>query len=774
MPAKNKIKTFYIKINKSRQTSPSPFLIDLKKSSAPDVAPFLLQTEELQKPDLWQKQVRENSAALWRSFADRFNQLYPLLHQGFKSGLTSTKKFFKTLPRPTLAASFSKMRKTILKVRHHKKQARTKKQYLHPQYWLNKIKLCQEPSEGWHHLVADLVGLAVLLLVIFLPLQIIFAYGRAKQSEATLQTLTTSLKGNLAWAQTAAQNGELGDLQEAAQNIGQNFHQLQATLKKTWPLTLYPPLHSLNHLLGTGQNLGNEISAILGQVGEMENHTLSPAQGLLGINNDLNEILPQVKTARKDLQKVSRGWLIPQQIKNYAAALDANLSVWQNQGEYISQTLSVLPDLLGQDQPKKYLILFQNNHEIRPTGGFIGSFAYLEVSQGKITKWEVPGGGSYDLQGYFKQRLAAPEPLTLINPRFEFQDLNWFPDFPTSAKKISDAYEQSGGQTLDGVFAVTATVAEKLLKISGPLLAQGKTIDSQNFFTTTQQAVEFDYDKTLNRPKQLIGDLFALMMTRLSLSQPKEIAQVIGLALESLQNKDIQVYSPKQEMEEQIKQLGWGGEIKQAPGDYLMVVSTNIAGGKTDGAVEQKINKETLVEADGRVISRVTVTRTHQGVPGDAWTGKRNVVYLRAYVPLHSKLLDSYGFEAPPAYLFETNDSLKLDPDIRQSELDATSKQNGTQVTQESGKTVFGNWLQLDPGQTQEAVFVYELPFRLSLNDKPSPYTLMVQRQAGRANDTFEHSFATTSDKAVSLREIDSAGNNPDLNSDKFFAFVIN
>ncbi|MDP3245298.1 MAG: DUF4012 domain-containing protein [bacterium] len=805
MLSKNKIKTFHIKIAKSRQAAPSPFLIDLKQSAVEEML-AIRETDQFKKPLLWRSQAKKNVAALFRHATGQLFRLQPPIWRGFKNSLTLTKKFFKTLPSPSFTTPIEMVSKPfkrtlvrfktplkwlgnefcnrlILKIQQlvpikkHKKRGRpVKKEHFDYRYLFAKLKFRRGLWDGWHHFAADLAALVILLLIIFLPLQIIFAYGRAKESETTLRTLTTSLKGNLAWASDAAQKGELGDLQQATRNIEQNFYQLKNALQKTWPLTLYPPLRSLNRLLGVGQDASEKITDVIGQVEKMENRSISPAEGLAAIRKNLNDILPRTKIARKDLQKINHGFLVPKQIKNYAAVLNKNLLAWQAQGEYLAQTLNIFPELLGQTQPKKYLILFQNNHEIRPTGGFIGSFAYLEISQGKITKWEVPGGGSYDLQGSFKERLAAPAPLTLINPRFEFQDLNWFPDFPTSAKKISDVYEKAGGQTVDGVLAVTATVAEKLLNITGPLaVTQGKIIDSQNFFTETQQAVEIDYDKTLNQPKQFIGQLFELMTERLSFSQPKEIGRVIGLTLESLQNKDIQIYLSNQDLEDQVKQLGWAGEIKDSSGDYLLVINSNIAGGKTDGAIEQKIVKETVVEADGRVISRVKIQRNHRGMPGDIWTGKRNVTYLRAYVPKGSKLLDSYGFEAPAAYLFETNDNLKADPDIRQSEFGSTLKQNGTRITEESNKTVFGNWLQLDPGQTQEAVFIYELPFRLSLNNKqPAPFTLIVQKQAGRPNDAFEHSLETTANKAVSLREISNLNNNLDLNSDKFFAFVIN
>ena len=90
---------------------------------------------------------------------------------------------------------------------------------------------------------------------------------------------------------------------------------------------------------------------------------------------------------------------------------------------------SALDSVFGDKQLKRYLIVFQNNNEIRPTGGFMGSFALVDIQKGKILNIDIPGGGTYDLKGQMKKEVEPPLPLQLSNNRWEFQDANWFPDF---------------------------------------------------------------------------------------------------------------------------------------------------------------------------------------------------------------------------------------------------------------------------------------------------------------------------------------------------------
>jgi len=131
------------------------------------------------------------------------------------------------------------------------------------------------------------------------------------------------------------------------------------------------------------------------------------------------------------------------------------------------------------------------------------------------------------------------------------------------------------------------------------------------------------------------------------------------------------------------------------------------------------------------------------------FTGVNNVDYMRVYVPKGSKLVHADGFSIPDQSLFEkAPDSWVVDDDLEYVAL--TQEQDplsGTTITEEHGKTVFGNWVQTKPGTSSTVTFTYKLPFTIeALSENPGlldrlqdavgipsteEYTLLIQKQAG-------------------------------------------
>lgn len=369
--------------------------------------------------------------------------------------------------------------------------------------------------------------------------------------------------------------------------------------------------------------------------------------------------------------------------------------------------------LLGDSEPRRYLLVFQNNNELRPTGGFIGSFALLDVRDGAIVNLEIPGDGSYNLQGRMRKLVEAPEPLRLINPRWEFQDANWFPDFPTSAKKLNEFYEKSGGPTVDGVIAVNARFVADLLEILGPTeIAEGKAVDGARFMTTAQQLAEFEYDTTENKPKAFLGTLAPKILAAAQDASSETLLHIADLLSKSLRNKDIQISLQSETPAEELRALGWDGAQAKTDGDYLAIVNSNIGGGKTDGVITETIKSITNISEDGSIERTVVLTRVNAGDPGDVFTKENNVTYHRIYVPEGAALIEATGFIAPPKELFQKPESY-LGEDatlVALAKGEEVDEKSGVRIGRENGYSVFGGWTQVGPGQQATIRFTYRLP----------------------------------------------------------------
>lgn len=468
------------------------------------------------------------------------------------------------------------------------------------------------------------------------------------------------------------------------------------------------------------------------------------------------------------------------------------------------EVLNVLEIVLGKDDYKRYLLVFQNNYELRATGGFMGSFALIDINNGKIDQIEIPGGGSYDLQGDLSKRISAPDPFYLISPMWQFHDANWWPDFPTSAKKAMDFYEYSTSRTVDGMIAITPEIMIDLLKITGPIEMEeyDEIVSAESFMWVAAYNIELEYDKTENKPKKFISDLFIKLINKL-VSEPSnhdKLLQLLEIIGDASKNKSLQFYFNDSEVQSVVEKYSLDGSVRSTSGDYLMVVNSNIGGGKTDGVIEQTVNLESKIGRDGDIYNRLVISRKHNGNPNDFFQKARNVNWMRIYVPEGSELISVSGFGGPEGkYFTEPNGVLEVDKDI--NELDGgflTFEDSQTRIYNQFGKTVFANWSMVDVGKTAIVEVEYKLPIKLVKNnlkveseasfidnifasfvEKPVAevekdlrnYTLLIQKQAG-INSIFNYKLVQPTNWEIAWIKSPENDNPNLLTQDKFFGKI--
>ena len=407
---------------------------------------------------------------------------------------------------------------------------------------------------------------------------------------------------------------------------------------------------------------------------------------------------------------------------------------------------AVVQELLGSNGPRKYLFLLENNHELRATGGFIGSYALLEMQDGVVKNFFVDG--IFNPDGQLRENIVPPKPLQKVSAGWSLHDSNWFPDFPTSAEKAIFFYEKTGGPTVDGVVVITPTVTQKLLALTGPIALPeyNLTVTADNFFPVIQEEVEVNYDKKVNKPKAVLADLSTLLFERLLHSKDEKVVfGTLQTVIESLNQKQMMLYMRDDRVEKIIRQAGWSGEIRRSEKDYLNVIHSNINGYKTDGVIEDSIKQRVEIASDGSIIDTLRITRKHMGgkTPYD-WWNRVNANYMRVYVPLGSELLSAEGqtYEFPESPLDYDVLGFKRDPLVTAVEsTERIDEESGTRISEESGKTVFGNWVYVSPGEEVTVEYRYKLPFKLTPGggeEGSSSYSLLIQKQAGTAGSQVE------------------------------------
>ena len=608
--------------------------------------------------------------------------------------------------------------------------------------------------------------LAYLLLgaMIILPIKVFGHYENLLNLKNNVQdnviSATTQLK-------TAGQNIADNNWQNVSENFVQAEEQIHQAKKQINSLNI--GLRAILQVLPTdGANLQDakkvlDLTENLAKIGsqlpnliEIFSSEETLTAKITNIRNILQNIQPQLDNIYTDLHSL-RDSAIPDEQKNDFQDIKNSFDILYFDLKEFQNLTVTLGQILGEQNLKRYLFLFQNTNELRATGGFVGSLALVDIDQGKIKNLEIPNGGSYDFQGQLAQNVISPHPLQVINAKWELQDANWFPDFKLSAQKIKSFYENAGGPTVDGVIAINSDIISEILKITGPiyLAKYNRSFDSNNVILELQKTIDSEKQTSDNKPKQILADLAPEIITRLFDAKSQNYLQLASLLKTSFNQKQLQVYFKNQAWQQKFADYGWTGEIKNPSQDYLMVVNSNIGGGKTDAYIKQKISLNSQLKNDGQILNTVTITRKHEGDPNDYFAKTSNLDFVRIYVPAGAKLINDSGFSTVPADKFENpTPSMQTDPDLQEISGEFLVKEDsGTIINQEMNKTVFGNWLQVDPGETATATFTYLLPYKIKLTenklfrlagfDNTQNYSIYLQKQSGQKNTDYEIKFST-------------------------------
>lgn len=468
------------------------------------------------------------------------------------------------------------------------------------------------------------------------------------------------------------------------------------------------------------------------------------------IKEPLQKATEELSAAEHELQMVNIGD-IPEGKQETFLTVRRGLPILLGFLKNFDKNETLFEELLGGNGPRRYLFLLQNNHEMRATGGFIGSYALLDVNNGVVRRFFVDG--IFNPDGQLRENIVPPKPIQKISAGWSLHDSNWFPDFPMSAEKAIFFYEKTGGPTVDGVIALTPTVMQKLLAVTGPIALPeyGLTVDAENFIPIIQEQVEVKYDKEENKPKKILADLSVALLEKVFAVQDKEMLYRLAQALtEGLNEKHILLYMRHKETQALLDEVGWSGRVLETGKDYVSVVHSNINGYKTDGVIKETIRHRADIASDGSVVDTVTITRTHTG--GQTlydWWNRVNADYLRVYVPKGSKLLSAKGatWEFPEPPLDYEKLGFKRDSDVeREEKTMEVDEKSGTRISTDAEKTVFGAWVYVSPGESVTVEYTYRLPFRVNIKRLESgdvdAYSVLYQKQSGSLGSVLDATIA--------------------------------
>jgi hypothetical protein len=448
------------------------------------------------------------------------------------------------------------------------------------------------------------------------------------------------------------------------------------------------------------------------------------ASSLPVLSSNLDGELGEIETIEKGISQVN-----PSRYPNkYKGKIDSLLASF---GFFVDAVKSIkaLPFLLGIDSPKQYLILFQNDKEIRPTGGFMTAYSIMRVENGKFSP--VASEDIYSLDAKYKPTVPAPEPLIkyikgpyVLSQNLRLRDMNWSPDFGSSMINFRTAAREAGVSDIDGIIAIDTHALVNVMEVLGDVGVPGfgtyntdinpeckcpQVIHELESFADVEGPIVWDpvsgeivyKPENADNRKKIIGPLMNSIIAS-TLSLPKEkFPLLVSATIKSFSEKHVLFYIFNEDIQKVVSDIDLDGRIKQYDGDYLHISDANLGGRKSNLYVTQEVSQEIEIGKGGEVVKTITLTYKNPE-KHDGWLNSVLPNWVRMYVPKGSELIISEGLEE------------KIDP------------------YEDLGKTVFAGFFQLRPEGVSKVTFKYKLPMAMQ-----GEYRLLIQKQPGTASPLY-------------------------------------
>ena len=378
-----------------------------------------------------------------------------------------------------------------------------------------------------------------------------------------------------------------------------------------------------------------------------------------------------------------------------------------------------LPAMMGAGESgkKKYLVLFQNNNELRPTGGFLTAYAIIYLEDGKVTT-EL-SDDIYELDKKFTKRIAIPEKLgkyLTTEKYWHLRDMNIDPDFAQSMATFLEHYQTMKGepQDIDGIIALDTQVLTGLIDVLGPVEVPGYGTFSTELdkkYNAPQIVIALSEIITKPTPylrtdrKGVLGPMMAAILTKVYSATSEQFPNLFQVALSSLNGKHVQAYFIDPELQKAAEKINAAGRM-EAPvvnQDFLAIVDANLGGAKSNLFIDYDVKQTILPPEAGRLTKQLSINYRNSQ-PGDNCNleagqlclNATNNDWQRIYLPANSELINAKGYKSPPT------------------------------VAQEEGFTVIDGYFSLNPDSTAKIELEYSVPYTDTQN-----YNLKIWQQGG-------------------------------------------
>ncbi len=370
--------------------------------------------------------------------------------------------------------------------------------------------------------------------------------------------------------------------------------------------------------------------------------------------------------------------------------------------------VSSMEEILGAKKTKTYLVLFQNNMELRPTGGFIGSFALATFNSGGLG--EISVQDVYSADGQLKGHVEPPMPINkyLKEANWFLRDSNWDMNFPVSAERAEWFLDKEIDVAVDGVIAIDLNVIKDVLEMVGPVYLNDyqTQVSYENFYEKIQSEVEGNFFPGSIKKAGFITALSRELINTLVLNKENNKVKLAKILYNNLEKRHIQIYLHNNLVKEALGNLNWDGAfsfpscVGNCYSDTLGVVEANLGVNKANYYIEREYNLSVDLK-EGAVVKNLSINYKNNA---NLAMGEKGIYknYFRLIVPPDS-----------------TVESIKVG--------EAYTPPDEEMV---SGRKEIGFYFELSPGQTKTVNIKWQNSQFLKFN-ATGQYLIYIRKQAG-------------------------------------------
>ncbi len=619
-------------------------------------------------------------------------------------------------------------------------------------------------------------GLAVFAV---LSISLAFFYVKGVDAKDEVEMRVESAKINLNFAVDSLDRGELNLANQQIADAREDLRIIKINAQ-SWGqdiqyFGLIAPKQSKALELETFLNLCDQILSNVVDLQNILSETMSGTQNLSGVgdgaeaNIDLlalsNDLLPGMNEAndkilesKRLLEKLEGTEFLSEddflKLKRKVYSLSRSIG-------YIVQILeSDIPWLSGENGERNILILFQNNTEIRPSGGFLGSFGVLRFKNGVFTKIDFEKNiYKLDKEFYMENHIDPPGELITTTEHWSMINSNWWLNSPDAFKEVMRFYELESGENVDGIIALDTTLFLDLLRQIGPIEMPeyGLTVTDENFLEDVQYEVEIGYferdeGKEENEPKKILAEMMPRFLDGFfgGLKDSNQAFEILNSVGKGLAEKHLLFYMEKEDFQSRLSEMNYAGSLQGSSGDYLYVASTNIGGVKSSLNIEEQIELNSSIDQEGKVSDELTITRNHVG--SYDWPDGINKNYMRVLVPSGAEIT---RFEAVSGNFERIYDK---------------GLKDGSEywIDEEGGYTRVNFWMNTEPGNTSKVKIHYQFEPE-SLED----FEAIFQKQPGLISSNVTYTFSLPSGQKFNSLGSSVLSKTFDLKKDTIFRFKL-